>query len=360
MKMNQDLYDLLTKSGRTEWYTYQLLNYNDEYIRDLDNCESFTLDYNAFTSLKSSINLSMHDDPQINLLTDRIKIIMHIKINNTLFDFPLGIYLMCSPDCTRNGNSSEYAYDTRSVQLYSKLKIYEDDKCLEDYVILTGTSIDAEILRLLGTNKVNIPKTGRVMTQDKVFSIGTKYLEIINYLLGILNFTTLDVDGDGYFYANEYILPTEKEIDIYFTDDENQCIEESFEESFDTFDVPNVFIGYCNDVDGSMINYTYVNSNPESPTSTVNMHRSICTDATQFDNCESLMDLQAKVKRWASENTTRYRKVQFNSMIIPVWSYMDCIALKNKKYNGKSTRTAIRIDSRNRTMTHSGREAIAI
>ncbi|PHV69783.1 hypothetical protein CS063_13780 [Sporanaerobium hydrogeniformans] len=360
MKLNSYLLDLLTQSGRKESYIFELLDYQDNHKTYLKNCRSFKLDYSSLDSIKGKASITMTDDSQINFLTDRIKITMQIDTMGMRFLFPLGVFLMSSPSANRNGDTKELSTDVRDVQMYDKLYILYNDPVLDEHIIINGTSIDNEIARLLGTHLYNIPTSGRFTTIDKVFPVGTRKLEIINYLLDVINYHSLCVDGDGMYYAYPYIRPDERSIDIEYLSTKNNALEVQFQDELDIFNIPNIFFFTTNNADGTNYSYVYTNSNPDSPTSTVSRHMNIGSEVQTVDDCNSLDDLITKAKNYASGVTTKYRHIKINTMIMPIHGYLNCVLVQNEKYNGKTIETSWGIDSQAKSMYHNLREAVAI
>lgn len=360
MHYDKSIENILSKSGRLNEWQFTLLD-KDENVKlnSLDNVNSFTMTYSSLTSLKCSVSAKLHDDSQINFLTDRLKITLVTEVRGYKFSFPMGIYLFNSPSCDRDGSVTTLIGDTRSVALYSKLKIYQDDKITTDYELTAGTAILAKIINLLNTTKYNFPESTKVLQSAKSYAIGTSKLDIINDLLDVLGWNSLSVDGEGYFYSSEYVEPSNRNYTISYTDEENQQILPNFTDEFDLSGIYNVFIGYCT-IDGICYNYTYINDNEESPTSTINLGRNVCADAKEFNECTSYADLQVKVRAWAAENTTKYHKCTFTTFINPLHGYLDCILFKNSKVNMKGIETQWVIDSSANTMKHTIREAVAI
>jgi hypothetical protein len=318
------------------------------------------MDYNSLDSIKGKATISMTDDNQINFLTDRIKVTMQIDTMGMQFKFPLGVFLISSPSASRNGSVSDLNVDDRDVQLYDKLYILYNDPILADYVIPSGANVYTSIISLIGTYTYNIPETTRLTTTDRVFPIGTRKLEIINYLLSVINYHSLCVDGNGYYYSAPYVRPEDRGIDIEYTSTENHALEVQFHDELDVFDIPNIFIFVTNNSDGDNLSYVYTNSNPDSPTSTISRHANIGSEVQTVSDCANLDDLIVKAKNYANDYSTKYRHLKFNTMILPVHGYLNCLLIQNEKFNGKVIETSWGIDSQSKTMYHNLREAVAI
>lgn len=75
MIYNVDINAILSQSGRLNKWQFDLLD-KDENLKlsNIECIQSFTMTYNSLSSLKSSVSARMHDDSQINFLSDRLKI----------------------------------------------------------------------------------------------------------------------------------------------------------------------------------------------------------------------------------------------------------------------------------------------
>lgn len=359
MKYDIDINSILALSGRKNEWQFDLLDKNENLkVRNIDCIQSFTMTYNSLTTLKCSLSVKMHDDSQINFLSDRLRVRLIIKVRGYKFTFPMGVFKFSTAPADRDGSISSLIRDTRSVTLYSKIKTYQDDKLTTDLELPTGTLVVNEIIRLLGTNNYNFPATTKLLQSPKVYDLGTSKIEIINDLLSILNWNSLSVDGDGIFYSHQYTSPNDREIEIIYTDEKDQQIDPTFNDDPGMEEIYNIFTGYCT-IDGFCYNYTYINDKEASPTSTVNIGN-MCADPREFQECSSYTDLQNKVKSWANDNSFKYHKCTFTTFINPLHGYLNCILFKNSKVNMKGIETSWVIDSSRDSMQHTIREAVAI
>lgn len=357
-QFDRDIQDVLAMSGRNNTYRFTLLDKSENVkVNGVDNIKSFTLTYSSLSTLKSTLTVEMHDDSQYNFLSDRLQITMIVDVRGYHYEFPLGIYLMKSPEVEADGNTTSLLGDNRSVTMYSKLLIYEEDTITSDLTIPAGTNIVNKIRQILNTDKINLKSNSKTTTSDKIYKIGTSKLTIINDLLDAMGYNSLSVDGEGYFYSNEYILPDNREIEFEYTDEDNQQISPIYNDSNSLSDCYNVFTGYCT-INNNCINHTYVNSSSYSPISTVNRGRNVCAEPQEFQDCSSRVDLVNRVMAWAADNSYKYHKCSFTTFINPLHGYLNCIHFKNTKVNMKCIETQWIIDSASDSMEHTVREAV--
>lgn len=350
---------ILALSGRTNEWHFDLLNKNEQLkIRDIKCVESCSITYNSLTTLKSSLSIQMHDDSNINFLSDLLKVRLVIKVRNREYEFPMGVYKFAMAPADRDGSIVSIVGDKRSVTLYSKIKTYENDRILTDLELAAGTNIRSEIIRQLNTINYRLPTSTRTLQEPMIFKLGTTKIEIINTLLSSINCHSLAVDGNGVFYSDYSVAPVDRDIEIEYTDERNQMTLIPFNDDPGMQDIYNIFTGYAT-INDQCVNYSYINNNPDSPTSTVNIGN-VCAEPREFSECNSPQDLQQKVINWANENSMKYHKYTFTTLINPMHGYLNCILFKNAKANMKGIETSWSIDSSNNTMSHTIREAVAI
>ena len=346
----------LKQNGRTVSFRYELLDKNDVWKKDINTITRCVVRYSSLSQLKISAEISMREDSGVNYQTDRIRPICIISKGNDVREFPLGIFLISSPN--RNIKNTII---TRDMQLYSKLYLYSEDMVDTRYYVTKGTNVIAEVKRLLGTPKITIPDSAYTTSTNREWEIGTSKLKIINDLLDSANYTSLRVNPDGYYVAEPYVLPSEREIDIEYVDDDMSVLSPDMTERLDLFNVPNKFIGYLNNPDAPTLRSVYTNSNPESITSTVYTGR---TKATLIEVADVVNQsvLDEMVLRSAYNASQVYSHVDFETAIMPIHDYMDVVYLKHKGILlGKYTETSWEIECKAGTyMKHTARKVVMI
>ncbi|MGM9543815.1 MAG: hypothetical protein ACI3T9_02400 [Romboutsia timonensis] len=353
--ISQSILDILSESGRKNWFTFQLLDKNENVkVEELNCIESFSMTYSCFSDIRSTASFNIHEDSRICYTGDMIKVTMHTYVHNTYLEMPLGIFILEKSNGDKNGNTTSLITDTATISGYSKLNLYKYDKFQDDYEVSSGTNIYNEILRLLNSQNVKIPTSQKTLSNTKVFEMNTTKLEAINYLLDALGYTSLGIDGDGYFTAKEYVIPQDKEITFEFTDETNQIMLESFQDSIDTSEVFNIFTGYNSELG---IKYTYINDRADSEISTVNWFNR-CDEPEEFSEVTNEIELQAKVKAKAARSSQKYYTVTFQTLLIPILDDLEAILFKNKKLNIKAEWVGCSINSNDSYMQHTIRRVM--
>lgn len=354
MSFNQNVTSSLLKSGNVKWWEYQLLDSNDNFKKNLTSVMSHSQDFRALSRIKGIATINITDDADINYLTDRIKIINCIKTPNGTYKYPMGVFLLSSPQAIISGDKI-----TRQIQCCDKSQILDWKKTRKIEVIPKGTNIDNEIARWLGTYQYTIPASGKVTNSDKSFEGGTPYLDIVNYLLEIINYTALYCDQNGFYAAQPYVLPIDRNIDISYLDTENHALENVITTELDTFGIYNVFIRYVEFSDGTGLRYEYENRNDNSPFALQKFPYEI-TSYEQLEDIADMNTLIEKARRDASAATQSYSKLNFTTMVMPLHWYMTTVFVKyGLNINDKYSETSWSIpDSLEDRMEHNARKVV--
>lgn len=334
-------------------FEFELYSKENIFKKQLYNVESAQVDYGSLTRLKSSARIIMTEDDEIDYLNDMIKVICVINEEKT----PIGQFLFSSPK--RKISDIEIL---RDCECYSKLKILDDDKTKTRFTILAGTNVVNEVKRIIGNSyPYFIPDSNLTTSTDKDWEIGTPKLDIINDLLAVINYNSLSVDNNGVFISSPYVLPTDREVEVIYEDNEYSVIYEYLEEDIDVYDVPNVIVRYTNSAEITPpLIAVYENNNPSSDTSTIKRGREI-TSSEEVSDVADLQTLQLITKKEAYQLNDKYSYVEFSTAINPVHGYLTCIQLKAYDINNKYIETEWSIDCQTGgEMKHRARRIINI
>lgn len=263
---------------------------------------------------------------EINYLSDRIQPFMEVKMpDGNWIEFPLGVFLLSTP--TRH---DEVNGVYRDIEAYDGLIILDDDKFTSRYNIGAGTKYTKaveDILKSAGITRFNIQEKDDTLSVDKEFKIGTSKLEAVNELLSAINYTPIWVDATGYFTAYPYVSPADKRADYTYKDDELSVIYDGMEEELDLTEVANSWVVTQSNPEKEPLVSTKINNNPESPTSTVNMGRTI-VDFREVDDISDQATLNAYVERIAFEASQVFGKLKFKTALMPFHEYSDVLHVK--------------------------------
>lgn len=240
-------------------------------------------------------------------------------------EFPLGVFLLSSP-VRKDGTGTVI----RDVDAYDGLLVLRDDKFLDRHTLLEGTSYYQAIIDILtsaGIKKHNIERTDQVLKRSIEFEPGKEKLFAINELLGQINYTPVYVDTEGYYTSRYYRSPAVRSADYEYKDDELSVTFKGAEEELDLFNVPNAWTVIRTNEDQEPLVSSYINDNPDSPTSTLARGR-IISDRREIDDIADQQALDDYTQRIAFEASQVYGRIRFNTALMPFHDYSNVLQLE--------------------------------
>lgn len=323
----EEVKKVLHSSNRKISFEYRLLDRFDTYKKTLTMVSGCTVDYSSLSSLKASANIKMKEDLTVDYLNDRIQPLIIFRKGSKEVKFPLGIFLLNSP---KRNDIDKAVY--REIECYSKLQILSEDMFGERYFIPAGTNYIAAVAQIIsssGETKINLVPSSASTNVDKEYDIEMTKLQIINELLQEVNYYSLNVDREGYFISSPYILPVDRQVEYEYIDNEISVIGQGASEELDLFNVPNVFVRYLDNPERSPLRSVYENNNVDSISSTVNRGRRV-VNIRSVDDISSQGALNDLTIRDAYNASQVYGHFEFETAIMPMHDYLDCLYLRYK------------------------------
>lgn len=230
--------------------------------------------------------------------------------------FPLGVFLLSSPTLQTDASGVV----TRAVQGYDLLQILASNYCTSRYTVTAGTNYIAAVqsaLQAAGiTTPLNLTPTTATLPTTTDWPLGTSYLTIVNALLSAINYNSLWFDPDGVCVAQPYLTPNQRASTYTFTADQESILSPVVQDSLDLFAVPNTWIATVSEPDQQVLTATYVNSNAQSPTSTVNRGFTIVT-VDQNSTAPTQSALDQYVANLAYQDSQIYDQVTLDTALAP-------------------------------------------
>lgn len=328
----QDVMDGLhaRRGSRVERFVYKLLDRNNQEIKILSNVTGGDVKYSSFSEIKRTATFYIVDDGSIDFLSDRIQPVFEILINNQWISFPLGVFLLATPERRDEGVTIK-----RDIEAYDGLLILRDDKFDGPFTVTAGTNYKTAVIDLLQTAGITqyiIEDTDKALAVDQVFETGTNKLEAINDLLSQINFTPIRVDVHGNFVSSIYQVPNVRGIEYTYKDDALSVTYQGMNENIDLFNVANKWVVVASNAEQAPLKSVYVNENVDSPTSTINRGR-IITDYREIDNIADQQSLDAYTKKLANEASQIFGKLSFETAIMPHHDYQDLLKIEYSTLN---------------------------
>lgn len=230
--------------------------------------------------------------------------------------FPLGVFLLSSP--TRNVDAAGVV--TRQIQGYDLLQVLVSNYCTSRYTVSAGTNYITAVrdaLQAAGiTTALNLTPTSETLPATRDWALGTAYLTIINDLLSAINYNSLWFDADGVCVAEPYVTPDQRASTYTFAADSASILSPVVQETLDLFSVPNTWVATVSEPDQQVLTATYVNSNAQSPTSTVNRGFTI-VQVDQNSTAPNQTQLNQYVANLAYQSSQIYDQVVLSTALAP-------------------------------------------
>lgn len=267
--------------SRSESWRFDVLDLADQKIGELDGVTDGSFDFSVAATIRSSGSITCVASG-VDWLRVRIQPWHTVTAGGQTVSWPIGVFLPASP-------SVDYATPggVRSIELYDKLLILDQDKTDGTYSVPVGavvTTVIRDILRGIGEVRDAVTDSTETVKTAMVWEAGTSKLQIINDLLKSINYFSLWADGRGVFQGTPYVAPGGRGIAWTFADDENSIYSPAFKLDEDNFNVPNrvVQVSTSNGDTAALIAEAR-NEDPASPYSYNNRGRWIVTVETEVE-----------------------------------------------------------------------------
>lgn len=271
-------------------------------------------------------------------------------------EYPLGLLVPATPtkQMDENGVTSWEAecYD-------NTIRLKQD--CLTDLMYFAaGTNYLAAVQSVLATagieNVIVVDPTSLQLPTDREFETGQTKLEVINSLLGEINYNKITCDADGNFLLSKYREPSVDNVTVEYKAGQYSIVSQGLSVQTDYFDAPNHWICVVSNPDqGQSYRADYINDDPDSPLSTVSRGMHIVKMVDAPDVAVSQEDLEEYVARIAFGESQSFEMVDFTTAAMP-HDALEVISLVHPGTSGiyQETRWTINLEAGS-TMSHSAR-----
>lgn len=348
----------LLKMSRTVTYGFDILDKNDVAIGEVHSpdCKIFN---NIDAAIQRSCSLTIIEDKEIDFASERLRPYMKLKTETGMLVYPLGVFLMSSPQRQAQGGAVK-----RTVECYDKMQILNDDRFDTRYTVPAGTSYTAAVANIVlsaGINMVNIAPSQLETVTALEFPIGTSKLAACNELLAAINYYPLYADSYGVVRSKAYELPDGRSIDAFYATDKASIIQPGAQEELDIFGAPNKIVRYLENAERQFMISSVTNDDPNSKLSTVSRGR-VITDIASVSDIANQGSLDAYVARVMAESKV-YQKIVFETLNMPNHEYNDCLYIEDKELDiaGKYTEISWEMDLwTGGRMKHQCRKAVGL
>lgn len=318
--------DRILKSNRQVKYKAELLSKDNIGLCSADIIDG-NIDFNSECEIMRCASISVKDNTNIDFVNARIKLYMSVKTPSGYIDYPLGVFLIASPNRISDGRRV-----TRMLECYDFAQILKEDKFTSRYFATKGSQYVQNVISILESSKLfshDITASSLTLPNDIEFEIGTSKLDAINTLLKSINYTPIWFDENGYARSSVYVNPSSRVDEYSYVTDNESITFIGIEESVDTFNVPNIIVRYTDNPEGSFLRASWRNDNPSSRLSTISRGRNI-VDIASVSDIANQTTLEQYVARLADEQSL-YNQISFDTAIMPHHQCQDCLRIQNKE-----------------------------
>lgn len=309
----------LVASQRQWAFSYKAVNQANVEVRDLtvERCEVSNND--LADKSKRTCNVVLAASSTFDTLTEKFRPYVTLANGDT---WCMGTFLLASdktPVLVEAGRSS------RALTGYDRLLELEEGKVVDRLVIPTSTVVTTYVISVLvglGFSINRVSTSGLTLPAPLEFPPGATILSMLNALLSAIGFRSLYMDELGQPVVEPYVDPASAPVLWAYAPGPNAVIRPGADLSLDLFNVPNRWVAYVSEPDRPVLTASYINSNPASPTSTVNRGRQI-VDVVQLSQAQgdappvNQATLDAKVLQMAQEASQVYSDVEFTTGMMP-------------------------------------------
>lgn len=313
--------------NRIEAFKYQLLNQQNQYIRDIELVENCRISYDKNNAIQRTASFDISGDETIDFIKNRIKVIHRLKFpDGNWVEKSLGIFILSSPEIIEDDGHIMFSIDGYDLNL-----ILNERKTEDYYYIPAGLNIITAITdiftNVFSLTKYKITPISFDIEEDIEYPPNTNYLEIINNLLSRVNYENLHVDVNGYYVSYPYSLPENKPATQVYFDDEQSIIINGVNKMLDTFRIPNQITMIYSDFENEPVKEIASNYSADSPISITNLGYIINETITTNEVNDAVILNQLAWKN-LSDLSKIYDTITIKTAINPLHKHNDCILLK--------------------------------
>lgn len=334
-----EINNALLASNRSIKFRFDLINRYGISQGNLDGITSAKVQYGNLRSIKGTATFTIaRQTKEIDFLNDSIQpwFILNMPNGGTV-EWSQGIYrLPIVPD------SIEGLHISKEVAGFDRTMRLKRWAFPNRYFIPQGTEYSAtmvQILTMAGITSFDIPFSGQRFSANREIDIGRTALETLNEFCTEINYNSIRADKDGVIRTEPYIFPDLRNVTQRYIANEKSIILPSINSGLDITEVANIFICISENIDsGERLIGRYVNDNFVSRISTVNQDEIVAVYT--FDNISSQEVIDAKAKRVAIENSSKYSHVNFSTALMPDHNDQDVVYLDltNPKFKAEILR----------------------
>lgn len=327
-------------------------------LTELQFADAPSVNADSRAKIKTSMSGSFKHNPLVDYFKDELRPVVTIDG----VEYGLGIYRVG----TFSARYTEANIQYDNIEAYDRGFLLTQQKTESILHIAAGTNYITAIEQLLTTagimQKISIPTTATLTTAREDWDVGTEYIEIVNQLLGEINYRDISFNSDGYAILQPYTAPSAGRIDhTYDGTTPLSVIKADCSTETDIFDKPNVFIAIVSNADlAAPMTATAENDNPISALSITKRGMRI-PQVSKVDNIASQSDLQIYINNVRNQSMYGTETATIKTAIMPGHGICDTVALIHPSIQGLFEETSWYIVLQaGQVMTHKLKRVITI
>ncbi len=268
-------------------------------------------------------------DVYVNYMRDWVRVILNL--NGSEYNF--GIFAIGTVSERRESGAEIIEIEGYSLLYYAKRARLENPLHIDAGANYVDTIL--EILGRAGLRDCIAENTAEVFsTEREDWESGTPLLDIVNQLLGEINYNTAWVDLDGVIHLTKFKKPDLDSVAHIYNAGDASIIKSNYSKENDMFDKCNVFMAVCSNPDlPEPLEAVAVNDDVNSPFSTLNMGARIL-HRERVNNIPNQEALQEYVNNLKVKSLQTTEKIQIQTAIVPGHGIYDTIAVENGDITG--------------------------
>lgn len=298
-------------------------------VFDLKTIDTPKITFDGEARIKSSLAATVLYDDRFDMLRDEIRAVLTVDG----VDHPVGVFAVAAANKITNDDEVQLILEAYDRCWYAQAIKWEPTMQLEAGV----NYIDPinELLVSSGITNIRATPTPATLPTVRIWDGGASYLDIINELLGEINYKELWFDASGAAVIEPRSVLGAEHIQHQLDGNSvKSLLIPGVEQQTDVFDAPNVFVLVCSnpDLPAPLVSRAE-NDNPSSPLSTMRRGRRIVTYIA-VDNVadQAALDEMARLTKW--ESMAFGETAKCSTALLPGYGLDDVIALVYKDVAG--------------------------
>lgn len=230
-------------------------------------------------------------------------------------DWPLGVLTPTIPSPEHRWRETLW-----DVQLTGKLIDIQQDKLTSPWSASSTVPVTTHILSWLtdlGEFDRSVTPSTATLPASILWPSGTSKLTMLNELAGAIGYWSLDADPYGTIRSQPYIAPKDRTVSWRFNADQFSLLSPRWHEEWNLGEVPNVYLGRSQEIDGVVFEATAEDWDPNHPTSIPRRGGVRRVEVEEGVEVATEAALQAHVDRRLSEMVAPSQRMTVEHLSVP-------------------------------------------